>query len=71
MLDRCLAALGDAGEGATAEQLVARIYVDVPERLHPVAKFSVWAHLRKLAAERRATTAELDDIDAPWRLAGA
>ncbi|MBO0731398.1 MAG: MBL fold metallo-hydrolase, partial [Acidimicrobiaceae bacterium] len=66
-----LAALGDAGEPVTAEQLVARIYVDVPDRLHPVARFSVWAHLRKLAAERRASTAELDNIDAPWGLVGS
>jgi glyoxylase-like metal-dependent hydrolase (beta-lactamase superfamily II) len=53
-------------EGITAEQLVAAIYTDVPAHLHPVARYSVWAHLRKLAAEGRATTAELDDLAAPW-----
>ena len=32
--------------GVTAEDLVTAIYTDVPAHLHPVAKFSVWAHLR-------------------------
>ncbi len=54
--------------GATPEQLVARIYLDVPDVLHPIARYSVWAHLRKLAAEGRAHSPEPDDIDAPWRL---
>ena len=44
--------------------------MEVPEALHPVARFSVWAHLRKLAAEGRATAADVDDIDAVW-VAGA
>lgn len=55
--------------GVTAEQLVAVIYTDVPEVLHPVAKHSVWAHLRKLADEGLATSAEPDDPAAPWRAA--
>lgn len=54
-------------EGITAEQLVAAIYVDVPSALHPIAKYSVWAHLRKLAADGDAVTAEIDDPAAPWR----
>jgi Beta-lactamase associated winged helix domain len=37
--------------------------------LHPVAKYSVWAHLRKLGAEGRAATPEPDDLAAPWQLA--
>jgi glyoxylase-like metal-dependent hydrolase (beta-lactamase superfamily II) len=52
--------------GVTAEQLVEAIYTDVPSHLHPIAKYSVWAHLRKLAAEGKATSAELDDPSAPW-----
>src|SRR4051812_15766194 len=43
-----LAALRSAGKADTAA-LVAAIYTDVPEVLHPVAQRSVWAHLRKLA----------------------
>jgi glyoxylase-like metal-dependent hydrolase (beta-lactamase superfamily II) len=58
---------GAPPEGITAEQLVAAIYVDVPTALHPIAKYSVWAHLRKLAADGEATTAEIDDPAAPWR----
>ena len=43
-----LAALQEAKK-AKVEQIVEAVYVDVPEILHPVARFSVWAHLRKLA----------------------
>jgi glyoxylase-like metal-dependent hydrolase (beta-lactamase superfamily II) len=53
--------------GTTAEQLVAAIYVEVPAELHPIAKYSVWAHLRKLASEGRAASVEPDDPAAPWR----
>lgn len=52
--------------GTTVEALVEAIYVDVPAELHPVARYSVWAHLRKLGAEGRASCAEPDDMDAPW-----
>jgi glyoxylase-like metal-dependent hydrolase (beta-lactamase superfamily II) len=62
-----LAGLWAVPDGVTAEQLVAAIYTDVPAHLHPVAKYSVWAHLRKLAADGRATAAEPDDPSAPWR----
>jgi hypothetical protein len=55
----------------SVSELVERIYVDVPAALHPVARFSVWAHLRKLRAEGRARTDEPSDIDAPWYPAGA
>jgi hypothetical protein len=39
----------------------------VPAVLHPVARFSVWAHLRKLADDGRATTSDREEITAPWR----
>jgi hypothetical protein len=57
-----------AAAGATAEQLVEAIYVDVPKALHPAARSSVWAHLRKLAGEGRAASPDVDDVDAPWTL---
>ena len=57
--------------GCTVDELVAAIYVEVPKELHPVARYSVWAHLRKLGAEGRAVGAEADDIAAPWWVAGA
>lgn len=55
-----------SGAGVTIDDLVAAIYADVPKELHPVARFSVWAHLRKLRDEGRARSDEPDDIDAPW-----
>jgi glyoxylase-like metal-dependent hydrolase (beta-lactamase superfamily II) len=58
------------GEVTTAA-LVAEIYTDVPEFLHPVARFSVWAHLRKLADEGRAVASDPDAGDAFWRPAPA
>jgi glyoxylase-like metal-dependent hydrolase (beta-lactamase superfamily II) len=66
-----LCGLRAAGEhGVKAEELVAVIYEGVPEELHPVARYSVWAHLRKLAAEGKAASAEADELDAPWFPAG-
>ncbi len=53
-------------QGVTAAEVVAVLYRDVPDDLHPVARYSVWAHLRKLLAEGRAVTADRDDPDAPW-----
>ncbi len=64
-------ALNAAGpEGADTASLVAAIYVDVPAALHPVARYCVWAHLRKLTAEGRAQGVDVDDIDTHW-VAGA
>jgi glyoxylase-like metal-dependent hydrolase (beta-lactamase superfamily II)/8-oxo-dGTP pyrophosphatase MutT (NUDIX family) len=45
-----LRALGPASLG----DLLARVYDDVPERMHPVAERSLLAHLLQLAAEGRA-----------------
>jgi glyoxylase-like metal-dependent hydrolase (beta-lactamase superfamily II) len=70
-----LDALRAAGpDGAGTAALVAAIYTDVPEVLHPVARFSVWAHLRKLVGEGRAAVHDggsgdvpvADDPDATW-----
>jgi hypothetical protein len=33
-----------------------------------VAKFSVWAHLRKLAAEQRASAGDPDDVATTWTI---
>jgi glyoxylase-like metal-dependent hydrolase (beta-lactamase superfamily II) len=52
--------------GATPVDVVSVLYTDVPEALHPVARYSVWAHLRKLAGEGRAAGVDPDDLDAPW-----
>lgn len=64
-------ALGAVGpDGADTEALVKAVYVDVHELLHPVARFSVWAHLRKLTAEGRATAVDVDDPDTTWTTVG-
>ncbi len=38
----------------TVDQLVSTVYGDVDERLHPVAKYSLWAHLLKLVEDGEA-----------------
>jgi glyoxylase-like metal-dependent hydrolase (beta-lactamase superfamily II) len=59
-----LTTLKAVGE-ATPAELVERIYVDIPDALKPVAACSVWAHLRKLAAE--GAVGGDDAIDATWK----
>lgn len=62
-----LAAVRAAGsDGAGTAALVRSIYADVPEVLHPVARFSVWAHLRKLRDEGPVHTDDADDPEAVW-----
>ncbi len=58
-------ALGDLGSGVIPE-IVAVVYSAVPEALHPIARLSVWAHLRKLVDEKRAVCDDPDDIAAVW-----
>jgi len=60
-----VAALLEAGP-TTVDALVAAIYVGVPDALHPVARYSVWAHLRHLASAGRAASADPDDVAATW-----
>ncbi len=56
----------DARGQAHIEEIVADVYVDVPEVLHPVARFSVWAHLRKLRDEGRADSTDPDVVTGQW-----
>ncbi|MCC7483655.1 MAG: MBL fold metallo-hydrolase [Burkholderiales bacterium] len=60
---KVLAALA-AKQPATLEELVPVAYDDVPERVHPVARRSLHAHLLKLAHEGRAR-----DAAGAWSLA--
>ena len=60
------ASLGARGTAAI-EEIVSDVYTDVPEALHPIARFSVWAHLRKLAADGRAQSQDPDDVSASWQ----
>lgn len=51
---------------ARIPELVEAVYTDVPDVLHNIARWSVWAHLRKLNDEGRAASRDPDDIDAEW-----
>jgi glyoxylase-like metal-dependent hydrolase (beta-lactamase superfamily II) len=55
------------GAGVTLDDLMPAVYSDVenPE-LFPVARKSLWAHLRKLANDGRARSDDADDADARW-----
>jgi glyoxylase-like metal-dependent hydrolase (beta-lactamase superfamily II) len=63
-----LAVVTASAQPVSVEQLVAAIYTDVIAELHPIAQFSVWAHLRRLAAngQVRPVTGDLDALDATW-----
>lgn len=61
-------ALAEHGPATTAD-LLAVVYADVTEDRHEMARHSLWAHLRKLAAEGRASAPDPDDPDAIWTAA--
>ncbi len=56
------AALSAIGR-ATVDELVPAVYQDVAEALHPIARRSLWAHLRKLEDDGRAISDARDDLD--------
>jgi glyoxylase-like metal-dependent hydrolase (beta-lactamase superfamily II) len=72
--ERVAAALGELGQG-TVDDLLAVVYADVTEAQLPVARFSLWAHLRALAVEGRADALDGapgdDTIETRWRAAAA
>jgi glyoxylase-like metal-dependent hydrolase (beta-lactamase superfamily II) len=53
---------------ATIQELVKDVYTDVPKDRHPIAVFSLWAHLRKLRHEGFAATRKPDDLNATWQV---
>jgi len=62
--EREQAILQAVGDGAgTVDAVVERVYVDVPEQLHPIARFSVHAHLLKLSSEGKV---QGEDLDGEW-----
>ena len=65
------AALTGRGEG-TVDELLPQVYGDVTERQLPVARYSLWAHLRALGQEGRAVPvdAAAGRRRTPSRLAG-
>lgn len=54
-----------AEAGGTLDELVERAYDDVPRAMFPMAKYSLWAHLLKLARDGRAV-----ERDARWDATG-
>ncbi len=64
-----LAALSEAGR-ATVDELLPVVYADVDEERHPIARRSLWAHLRKLAGEGAVVGDDVDEVEAGWRPAG-
>ena len=60
-----LGALEGAGT-TTIEAIVKELYADVPEELHVMAGFSVWAHLLKLVEDGKAKG---DALDGKWSAA--
>jgi glyoxylase-like metal-dependent hydrolase (beta-lactamase superfamily II) len=51
---------------ATVDELVPAVYRDVDEDRYHIARLSLWAHLRTLAAEGRVETDDVDDIEGRW-----
>ncbi len=63
--ERVCRALAAAGSGSLDELLPA-VYDDVDPERHPVARRSLWAHLRKLEAEGRVEAGDPDREDTRW-----
>jgi glyoxylase-like metal-dependent hydrolase (beta-lactamase superfamily II) len=70
--ERVAAVLGRR-HGGTVDQLLAQVYGDVTERQLPVARFSLWAHLRALRQQGRAVLLDApegeDTIESRWAAA--
>ncbi len=56
-------ALNTLEAGGTVDDLVRLVYADVDEALFPIARFSLWAHLRKLVGDGQASCDNVDDVD--------
>lgn len=67
---RVAAALDSSVEGTVAD-LLPEVYADVTEAQLPVARFSLWAHLRALVEDGRAVALDVDPgqdtIESRWR----
>jgi glyoxylase-like metal-dependent hydrolase (beta-lactamase superfamily II) len=61
---KVVSALAAAAGPVTVDVLLPSVYDDVEERRLVIARGSLWAHLRKLVDDGRATTTGYDDLDA-------
>ncbi len=53
-------------KSATIADIVSDVYIDVAEYLHPIAQFSVWAHLRKLRDDGLLESDNADEVSSTW-----
>ena len=51
---------------STVDELVPTVYADVDEERFPVARNTLWAHLRKLHGEGAVLAEDPDDIEGWW-----
>lgn len=65
------AALRAAGGPVTVDELLPAVYDDIEPRRLPIARGSLWAHLRALVDDHQATTTGYDDLDGGRWLATA
>lgn len=62
--EKVAAALSAADGPVTVDDLLEPVYADVEARRLPIARGSLWAHLRHLVEQGRATTTGYDDLEA-------
>lgn len=67
--EKVAGALRARGTG-TVDDLLPGVYDDVDELRLPIARKSLWAHLRKLADDGRVESDDPDDVDLVWRWCG-
>lgn len=65
---KVVAALIASGGAATIDELVPVVYADVDGAKYPIARRSLWAHLRRLAAEGEAASNDVDDDASIWEI---
>lgn len=69
---KVIAALEHADGPATVDQLLPIVYDDIEPERYPIARGSLWAHLRALADTGRASSDGYDDLDhGRWALTTA
>lgn len=68
--ERVAAGLAAAGS-ATIDQLVPVVYQDVDEDRFPIARRSLWAHLRKLTDDGLVRSSDRESAEATWEWLGA
>jgi len=66
--EKVVKALAAAPAPATLDELVPVVYADVDEARFPIARRSLWAHLRKLVEDGRATSTDVNDEASSWEI---